>query len=566
MRRDVGIALLVGIACALAVFPGAVVGRRSLVPSAALRADPVMAPDFPGKPPLTVWDPSGVLTDYPQEAVAARELRRGRLPLWNPYVGTGVPLLGAGDVAVLSPFWLPYWISPSEMTYSWGLLLRLVVAAAGAYLVARRRGASELASGLAAVAYGLGGPFAARFDMPTEGTAYAMLPLVTLAALAVRDRGWRRVPLLGIAVGATIYAAHPECAALAAGGGLLFVVAERPRAIGRLAAGSLLGVAIGALAILPLVDYLRHGGASYKTDPAMLRHLAGDVAYLRIEPLVVRVGGAVLFLALLGRRWRTLGALGGLALLLFAIQLGPILSLRGLVPPKYGLFLVAFALADSAATGLDRLRDASWRDVGLAAAGATALWLALDRIVAGGLGPAAVWDAVALASCVAIRAVPRARRPGRRHRRLAGAVVRAPEPGHGRRRRRDRGRPPAPRRRAGARAGRRAQPRAPPRPRLALRPRGRPRARRRPPAPLPRVRLGHPVNRRAADVRPLQPRHERPRRAARRRRRRRRRARRPPPGELAHRLAGRRRADRGEPRRHAPRVPRAGAAPRVARA
>src|SRR5262245_48058023 len=114
-------------------FPKATLGRASLVPSAALRKDPVFASGFPpGEPARTIWDTSGVLVHYPAQSIAAEELRRGRLPLWNPFIGAGAPLLAEAHSTPLSPLLLPYYLHPSESTYTWYLLLRVVLAAAGA--------------------------------------------------------------------------------------------------------------------------------------------------------------------------------------------------------------------------------------------------------------------------------------------------------------------------------------------------------------------------------------------------------------------------------------------------
>ena len=223
--KDAWIGLALGLGLILAAFPSATVGRASLVPSAALAGDPVFADGFPRDlPRRTVWDTSGMLVHYPAQAVAAHELRAGRLPLWNPFVGAGAPLLAEAHSTPLSPLLLPFIVAPSERTYSWYLLLRIVLAALGTFLLARGRGLSREASALAAVAYAIAGCAAVRFDLPTEGTAYALLPFVALAAR--RGVGW-----LALATGITIYAAHPELAALAALGACV-LHSSRIRAIG----------------------------------------------------------------------------------------------------------------------------------------------------------------------------------------------------------------------------------------------------------------------------------------------------------------------------------------------
>src|SRR5262245_28829763 len=112
--RDLGIGLALALGLVVAAFPSATMGRQSLVPAAALAKDPVFAEGFDGAAPRrTVWDTSGMLVHYPAQAVAAHELRAGRLPLWNPFIGAGAPLLAEAHSTPLSPLLLPFIVSPS---------------------------------------------------------------------------------------------------------------------------------------------------------------------------------------------------------------------------------------------------------------------------------------------------------------------------------------------------------------------------------------------------------------------------------------------------------------------
>ncbi len=61
------------------------------------------------------------------------EVRRGRLPLWNPYNYCGAPFLAANNTAVFSPFQIPHYLFPSPVTIAWVQLLKALVAGGGAY-------------------------------------------------------------------------------------------------------------------------------------------------------------------------------------------------------------------------------------------------------------------------------------------------------------------------------------------------------------------------------------------------------------------------------------------------
>jgi hypothetical protein len=62
---------------------------------------------------------------------ATEEFRAGRLPLWNPYIYTGVPYVVWDKY---SPFNIVYYLFPTPVTLAWIQLLKSVVAGVGAYV------------------------------------------------------------------------------------------------------------------------------------------------------------------------------------------------------------------------------------------------------------------------------------------------------------------------------------------------------------------------------------------------------------------------------------------------
>ena len=57
---------------------------------------------------------------YPYREYASSVLRSGQLPLWNPYLFMGAPLLANSQAAVLYPLHLPFlWLSaPKQIAWS----------------------------------------------------------------------------------------------------------------------------------------------------------------------------------------------------------------------------------------------------------------------------------------------------------------------------------------------------------------------------------------------------------------------------------------------------------------
>ena len=165
-------------------------GRDGLLSDAsALRGTALWRDDF-----ATVWA-GAIGSDYvryfaPWAAFVQRALRAGTLPLWNPYVGTGVPVSEALQPALFHPFTLLLVALPVEHALTVLALLRLALAGLGAFALARVLGCGAPAATLAGVLYGLE-PFQLVLRFHTLPNVSACLPWL-LALSEHRLRGGRR--------------------------------------------------------------------------------------------------------------------------------------------------------------------------------------------------------------------------------------------------------------------------------------------------------------------------------------------------------------------------------------
>src|SRR5512142_2494660 len=92
----------------------------------------------------------------PVRTLVVEALRHGRLPLWNPYEGTGKPLFAEGIHSVLHPIsLLAAAVAPGSIDFL--ILAYLVAASLGAFLLARSLGASHPAAAGAGLAFSLSG-------------------------------------------------------------------------------------------------------------------------------------------------------------------------------------------------------------------------------------------------------------------------------------------------------------------------------------------------------------------------------------------------------------------------
>jgi hypothetical protein len=154
---------------------------------------------------------------YPYRDFTSAALRAGRLPLWNPYLFMGAPLLANSQAAVLYPLnWPLLWLSaPKEI--AWSIVLHVWLAGAGTYLFARRpMGLRPLAAIVAAVVFGLGGFLGAQAEHVNQLNASAWLPWLLLCLDAAwQGKGRRRwLALLagGAVVALVLLAGHTQAA------------------------------------------------------------------------------------------------------------------------------------------------------------------------------------------------------------------------------------------------------------------------------------------------------------------------------------------------------------------
>ncbi|MDY0020737.1 MAG: hypothetical protein RBT47_12135, partial [Anaerolineae bacterium] len=100
---------------------------------------------------------------FPYWTAAARAFQAGELPLWNPYLFAGAPLLANSQAAIFYPLNWPFWLlSGSDLadlavSLHWSVLLHLGLAAFNLFLLARRLGVRPWGAALGGLLYAGGG-------------------------------------------------------------------------------------------------------------------------------------------------------------------------------------------------------------------------------------------------------------------------------------------------------------------------------------------------------------------------------------------------------------------------
>jgi hypothetical protein len=309
------------------------------------------APFSAGKPAGWVQPANYELTDpvvgfIPDLLQIRSDLAHGALPLWDPQVSAGHPLLASQVDAPLFPltwlsFLLPFWKS-----LAWVAAGKILLAALGAYLFARALALRRGPSLLAGISFGFGMFFVVWLEHP-QTNVWLCLPWMFLATRRVCQRGGLgATALLGLATGLAWLGGHPESGAFlvaaAAAYAAFELIAERYRGpepeappvawagpgwsrsiaarAGLIAAALALGVGVSAVVDLPLLELLHQsgptnrGGAALSANavysfffpelwgmPNKLFHVTGPVNFTE---RTAYFGALPLLLALAGLAWR----------------------------------------------------------------------------------------------------------------------------------------------------------------------------------------------------------------------------------------------------------------------
>ncbi|MBP6440205.1 MAG: YfhO family protein, partial [Caldilineaceae bacterium] len=302
--RNDALALLLLLGLALAwfapvLFPG--ITQASLLPYDNLYT---FAPWRALQPDLTPHN--DLLADLVLENAVWKQhiretLAQGEIPLWNPKILTGLPFLAAGQASVFYPLNVLFYVLPLEWAFGWFTALQVALAGINMYLFGRVLGLRRIPALYAGVVYMFSGFLIVSVVFTMFLAAVPWLPLLlAVIEFIIRKQEEKGVasfnPIPYVVVGAgiiglVVLAGHPEliyytmivagaytfCRLVAAyvrlrrrspapGAPPRTPVTRILKLAGWLLAMAVLGVALGAIQLIPLVELLplnfRAGSAS----------------------------------------------------------------------------------------------------------------------------------------------------------------------------------------------------------------------------------------------------------------------------------------------------------------
>ncbi len=190
-------------AVALVVTWQTTLGDRALLPTDLyLRMQPwrAHAHEFAAAERMSPPILDAVQQFYPWRLHAAREVRRGVVPLWTTQMLSGAPFVGNNQSAVFYPeTWLHYVIRPLK-ALGWATLMFLIIAGSSMYGFLRVISLRPLPSAIGGVSFMLSGYFVGWLTFPSFRSVGAWLPLMLLGfeqAVRTRRASWLGLTALG---------------------------------------------------------------------------------------------------------------------------------------------------------------------------------------------------------------------------------------------------------------------------------------------------------------------------------------------------------------------------------
>ncbi len=149
---------------------------------------------------------------YMFEGYVRDTLWKGKLPLWNPYIFSGYPVLAHPQLLVFYPPQLLFRLLPLNLSFSWSIAFHVFIAGISMYALSQKIGLRFFSALTMAVAYMLSGGLFQRVYAGHLFLVYAIawFPLTFLMFIrAYESDKWRTQISAGFCVALLILTGHP---------------------------------------------------------------------------------------------------------------------------------------------------------------------------------------------------------------------------------------------------------------------------------------------------------------------------------------------------------------------
>jgi hypothetical protein len=238
--------------------------RGDAIPVVLLALLPAMVFGIPALLGHAVVPGDDMTQNFPLRELAGSQLRGGRLPLYDPWIWSGAPLLGGWNAAAAYPLTWLFAILPGTAAWTAGLIVTWETAGLGMFCFLRALRLGRLAGFLGALSFAFAGAMSAQVSHFGLVAGMSWVPLMLLAILRLcqdspaRGARFRWIAVLAVSAGLVILAGEPRAvddALVIVLGYAAWMIARRGRdwfrAAVSVAAGLALGACLGAVQWLP---------------------------------------------------------------------------------------------------------------------------------------------------------------------------------------------------------------------------------------------------------------------------------------------------------------------------
>lgn len=204
---------------------------------------------------------------YPWRNLAVSLLSQNTLPLWNPYAGSGSPLLANHQTAIFYPLFNLYFLLPVEKALTLEVTLHLALAGIFMYFCALGFGLRDKAAILAGLAYMGNGYLVSRLHFPTMVDTLAWLPMAVLLTWELCQKPRSKTMIaLGLIVAVQFLAGHAQLWAYTLFLTFLLVLWESTvekkggRPVAYFLASLVLGILLAAVQFIPTAEFAINSG------------------------------------------------------------------------------------------------------------------------------------------------------------------------------------------------------------------------------------------------------------------------------------------------------------------
>src|SRR5215813_10220760 len=229
-------------------------GRRSgdVVAVVCLVAMPAIVFGLPALLGHPVLPGDDLTQNFPLRVLAGRVIRSGQLPLYNPYIWSGAPLLPGWNAGAAYPLTLLFAVLPGVGAWALNMIITWAVAGVGMFAFLRALRLASFASAVGALSFAFAGAMSGQvshFGL-VAGMSWVRVQLLSVLRLSEARSTESRLRWTGVlaaAIGLTILAGEPR--AIADAGVIVFIYAAwRIARLGRRSGSAAISV-IGGLAL-----------------------------------------------------------------------------------------------------------------------------------------------------------------------------------------------------------------------------------------------------------------------------------------------------------------------------